>query len=484
MRRAAALVPAAVLTMVTVPATASAHNLTGRYESPLPLEAYLAGAAIAVGLSFAIVLLRPTGAAPAPGDHGQPTRARRGATQPRVVRVPRAVRLGLRTLGLVAWTWVIVQGLIGQATDGDVASLVLWTYGWVALPIVCAFIGPAWEWLDPFATLHDVLAAIGRRAGLRGWHPVTYPARLDAWPAVGLFVIIVWFELVETVARAGRPLALVLLGYTAWTLLMMAQFGRDAWRRQGETFGVWLSTLGRLAPLVLVEGGAPDALRRRRFGAGLLEPGWGTARLVLVAVATASILFDGLSQTQSWFDLVGAPGLAPATVQLALFLGLVAAAAVLVARVVGVPGMAAGLVPIAFGYLLAHYLTVLAFDGQRLVVVLSDPLGLGWDLFGSAHYEPVESWLPGGAIWAMQLAAVVGGHVVGAVFGHRAAAQSTGPAPGSARDLRLRQVPLAILMVCLTTLTLWSLGQGLVEKQEAGRAAGTSVASRSASTGG
>ena len=30
------------------------------------------------------------------------------------------------------------------------------------------------------------------------------------------------------------------------------------------------------------------------------------------------------------------------------------------------------------------------------------------------------------------------------------------------RDVRLRQLPLAILMVCLTTLTLWSLGQALV----------------------
>jgi len=32
-----------------------------------------------------------------------------------------------------------------------------------------------------------------------------------------------------------------------------------------------------------------------------------------------------------------------------------------------------------------------------------------------------------------------------------------------ARDPRIREIPLAIVMVCLPTLTLWSLGQTLGE---------------------
>ena len=32
----------------------------------------------------------------------------------------------------------------------------------------------------------------------------------------------------------------------------------------------------------------------------------------------------------------------------------------------------------------------------------------------------------------------------------------------SARDVRTREIPLAIVMVALTTLTLWSLGQAIV----------------------
>ena len=32
------------------------------------------------------------------------------------------------------------------------------------------------------------------------------------------------------------------------------------------------------------------------------------------------------------------------------------------------------------------------------------------------------------------------------------------------RDIRVREVPLAIVMVALTTLTLWSLGQAIVQE--------------------
>jgi len=114
-------------------------------------------------------------------------------------------------------------------------------------------------------------------------------------------------------------------------------------------------------------------------------------------------------------------------------------------------------VPIAVGYLVAHYLTYLLGDGQRIVVAISDPFQLGWNLFGSANYEPGTDWIPPAALWAVVLVAVVGGHVVGAWSGHVVAVRD---APPRAR-LRLRQVPLATLMVGLTGTTLWSLGQAV-----------------------
>ncbi len=151
----------------------------------------------------------------------------------------------------------------------------------------------------------------------------------------------------------------------------------------------------------------------------------------------------------------------------------------------------AGLLPIAVGYLVAHYLTWLLIDGQAIVIAISDPLQQGWDVFGTAFYEPSAGWLPPGLVWTKQLAAVVGGHMLGAWAGHVTALRDlevtapgngkssgggsgrvhrdirhrtirhTAPLP-SARHVRAREIPLAIVMVSLIVVTLWSLGQAIV----------------------
>ena len=82
-------------------------------------------------------------------------------------------------------------------------------------------------------------------------------------------------------------------------------------------------------------------------------------------------------------------------------------------------------------------------------------------MFGTAFHQPSGAWLPPGLVWTVQLAAVVGGHMLGAWGGHVVAAAEAPPGSSAAR-LRRRQVPLAIVMVGLTTLTLWWLGQAIV----------------------
>jgi hypothetical protein len=151
--------------------------------------------------------------------------------------------------------------------------------------------------------------------------------------------------------------------------------------------------------------------------------------------------------------------------------------ALLVGRYVGIEATAAGLLPIAVGYLVAHYLTYLLIEGQWILVAISDPLRTGQDFFGTARYEPTGDFLPPVLIWSAQLIAVAGGHMLGAWAGHvvaRLEDRELG-GTGESRELRLRQVPLAVVMVALTTVTLWSLGQELVVDPEAGEAAGARV---------
>jgi hypothetical protein len=445
----AGAVAAALVATLALPAIAAAHQLSKVFESRLPLAVYVAGAAIAVALSFGFVLLRDVRATPARDD------GRRG-------HLPRWLALFLRAAGVVGWAWIVVQGLFGGgASDAEVVRLFLWVYGWVLIASLSALVGPAWFWLNPIATLYDTAAAGARRLGISGGSPAAYPAALGRWPAVAGFAAIVWLELVAS-GGGSDTLFLLVLGYTAFTLAMMTQFGRDEWLQHGEIFTAWFGLLGRLAPRVVTD--PTGSIRRRPFASGLLDADWRTSDLVLVAIGTGSILFDGLSQTQIWVDAFGLPSAGPQTLLLAIFLGAIVLAALAVARLVGTAAMGAGLLPIAVGYLIAHYLTYLLIEGQRIMVAVSDPLQRGADLFGTAFYEPSGAWLPPSLVWTIQLLAVVGGHMLGAWAGHVVAAMHLEPdadASRSLRRLRVRQVPLAVLMVALTTLTLWSLGQGL-----------------------
>jgi hypothetical protein len=427
-----------------VPASVAAHSLNATYESRLPLAVYLIGAAITVALSFAFVITRDVRAAP-------PAMDRQGTLPPAIVR-----RV-LQAVGLLGWAWIVAQGVAGGSSDGDVATLFLWVYGWVGLAILSAVLGPVWQFLDPFSTLHDLGAWVLARLGVGGWDPAEYPERLGRWPAAIGFAVFVWLELVLFAGPA--TLFVVIVGYTAFTLAMMAQFGRDAWRSRGETFTVWFRLLGRLAPFALVD--EHGGVRRRPFGSGLMEPGWTWADVTLIALGVGSILFDGLSQTQIFFDLFGAPSVVVNTVLLAGFLGIIVAAAGAVGRIVGLAATGAGLLPIAIGYLVAHYFTYLLIDGQRILIAISDPFQRGWDLFGTAFHAPTSDFLAPGLVWTVQLAAVVGGHMLGAWGGHVVAAAEAPPELDAA-GLRLRQLPLAVVMVGLTTLTLWSLGQAIV----------------------
>jgi hypothetical protein len=433
---------------LAAPAAVLAHALSPTYQSRLPLTVYLAGAAVTVGLSFAFVLLRDV-------------RAERPAMDEPAHLPPAPIRYGLRALGLFGWAWIVAQGIVGGASAGEVTTLFLWVYGWVGVAILSAFVGPVWHFLDPFSTLHDVGAGTLRRLRVTGLKPVDYPERAGRWPAAIGFVVIVWLELV--VGAGPDILFVVLLGYTALTLALMVQYGRDTWRANGEVFTVWFRLLGRLAFYALVD--EDGRVRRRPFASGLLEPGFTRADVVVIALGVGSILFDGLSQTQIWFDMFGLPPLPVQTLLLIGFLGLVVAAAYVALSAVGVAAAGAGLLPIAVGYLIAHYLTYLIIDGQRIVIAISDPFQRGWDLFGTAFFEPSGAWLPPGLVWTLQLAAVVGGHMLGAWGGHVVAAMDA-PPEWDARMLRNRQIPLAVVMVALTTLTLWSLGQAIVVTPE------------------
>ena len=95
------------------------------------------------------------------------------------------------------------------------------------------------------------------------------------------------------------------------------------------------------------------------------------------------------------------------------------------------------LVPIALVYAVAHYFSLLVVQGQFLLPLASDPLGRGWDLFGTAGVTPTLNVFAPNTIWYVQVAALVAGHVAGLCIRQPSAIH-----PGNGRDGKLREKPL------------------------------------------
>jgi len=241
---------------------------------------------------------------------------------------------------------------------------------------------------------------------------------------------------------------------------------------------------------------AERRLSLRPPGAGLLlDRPISPSMLALVLLMLATVAFDGLIETPVWAGIeaftVGllAPPASPLDApdpgarRLALTLGLVATPLVgaatyagfarLMAAAAGSPGVGPGapmpavvamrwfaltLLPIAFAYHVAHYLPFLLLAGQLVIPLASDPLGLGWDLFGTTLYRIDIGILSAGFIWYTAVAVIVAGHVLAVYVAHLTALAVFGDARRALRS----QYPMLALMVAYTVLSLWIPAQPVV----------------------
>jgi hypothetical protein len=272
----------------------------------------------------------------------------------------------------------------------------------------------------------------------------------------------------------------------------MFLFGRAVWGRQAEVFTIVFGIFARFSPLVADEKSS-NGIILRLPASGLLEnrrTSW--AMMLLVIALLATVTFDGLLETPLWATVDVAIINAPDDSLLWTSFGFSEAAALRVARSAGLilfvllfvaaylstcKIMAAmtsekgggpvalarrfvfSLLPISIAYHIAHYFSYLFNGGQLIIPLLSDPFGFGWDLFGTASYQP-DIGLVGPILqWYVAVAAIVAGHVIAVCLAHLGAL-----ATFDDRRLALRsQLSILVLMVGYTMLSLWILSQPIVE---------------------
>jgi hypothetical protein len=460
-RRAGALAAGlAGLTLLSTAAPAAAHGLGGRSDLPLPLWLVTYGAAAALLASFAaLAVLWPQ----ARLEHG----VREAVLPPWAQSSARPAEVVVRVLGLVLFVLVLSAAAFGDPDPAlNLAPRAVYVVFWVGLTVVSGLVGNLWAVLSPYDTLAAVAGRVRSRRRPAPPEPIRRPPyRWGRWPAVAGLAAFAWLELCHPDPASPRVIAVALAVYSVAVLAGAARWGRG-WLRQGEAFAAFFGLLSAMAPL---HRGDDGRLRLRPPLAGLarVRPDPGTTALVLVALGSTT--FDGVTRTGLWEDVLGLrqawEASLVATVGLVFVTGLVTllyvAAMRSAARVVDRPeatlvhGFAPSLVPIALAYAVAHYFSLLVFEGQGAWAQLSDPYGEGWDLFGSAD-RPIDFLVVSTTtIAVVQAGSIVVGHLAGVVLAHDRAVARFKP------KLATRsQYPLLAVMVAYTAGGLFLLLQG------------------------
>jgi hypothetical protein len=385
--------------------------------------------------------------------------------------------------------------------------VLFWIGIWVGVPMVAAILGNPWPALSPFRTTYDVLDGLVQRAtgGRRLDLGLSLP-HLGRGPAVIVLFVFLILELIWPDRLNPISLATLLTVYTGVTLVAMVLFGNVAWLRSFEIFEILNGWFGRVGPIgrrtqrtqlcadcsencnpdhcvdcaecMAAREGGDQRVELRWWVSGLTETaraGWGDAAFILLALA--GVTFDGLQETSlgggvltvlfpplaEAFSPLVASYLAPIAMLAGVFgvFMLAFSVAAWLTRLIGETaggsetrvslGRVAGtyaptLLPIAAGYLVAHYLTLVIQGLSWLPLLLIDPQALA----------PVLDFIPTAFIWYLSVGAIVAGHIAAVVLAHRLALRD------QARRPILAGLPLVVLMIGYTVLSLWIIAQPIV----------------------
>jgi hypothetical protein len=451
---------------VALPATAQAHGIVGKADLPIPVWLFSWAAAIVLVVSFVALSTMWT--------HPQ-------LQQPQLRRLfvlPKALEWLASLLGVGVFALVLYSGFAGaQVPPANFSVTFIYVIFWVGTPVASVLFGDVFHALSPWRTCARVLAALERlaRRGRSDGPPLDYPQWLGLWPAIAGIVGFAWLELIYVERDRPATLAALSLGYFLAMLAGMAAFGVEEWSSKADGFAVYFNLLSKLSALVRGEDGAL-CLRRPLSGITDLQIEPGTVAFICTLIGTTT--FDGFSNGGIWRknepslqSLFEGLGLNPTPAQeLAYSVGLVFCILVICAvyrfGILGVHKASARydrdaltrtfvhtLVPIAFAYVLAHYFSLLLWQSQALGYLVSDPLGNGANLFGTAGFQIDYHVISYAAIWYVQVAALLSGHIGGLALAHDRALVLYEDPEEAVRS----QYWMLAVMVALTSFGLWLL---------------------------
>ena len=408
-----------------------AHGIVGREDLPISKTWFLVGATAVLVVSF--VALATLWQQPKLED----------PRERRLLRVPRVVEMLCGALGVAVFAIVVYAGLKGtQNVQANLAPTAIHVIFWVGIPVLSLLFGDVFRAFNPWRAIGRAGGWVaGRVAAGRLPEPLPYPERLGLWPAAAGIAAYGWLENVSPDRDDPSTLAILALVYAATQLVGMSLYGVESWTRRGDGFAVYFRLFGLLSAFDWRERAL--WLRRPLFGV-TRPPEAGLVALVVVAIGITT--FDGFQEGPIWVDvarnlqdpLLDAGMSAGDATRIVYTFGLaLALLVVFLLYRIGVGAMrridrdrsatelarafAHSLVPIGLAYVVAHYFSLLAYQGQAMGYLVSDPLGEGSDVFGTANQTIDYGVVSANGIWYVQVGALVIGHVIALVLAHERA---------------------------------------------------------------
>ncbi|MFE0644512.1 hypothetical protein ACFW2Y_23320 [Streptomyces sp. NPDC058877] len=352
----------------------------------------------------------------------------------RAVDAP-VTRTALRLLGTATALLFLLHLLLGpDDPDRNPAPGALYVLLWVGLVPASLLLGPVWRLLNPLRALHSLRPPR---------NPRPLPAAVGIRPAAAGLFLFTWLELVAPDNTSNATLLVALAVHACCQLLGAARYG-DRWFAHADPFEVYSSLLARLSPL----GRRVDGRLVLRSPFDGLDSTPRVPGLVAAAcVLLGSTAYDGISDSPRWITVLQTSPLGPVPVATLGLLAAVALVAVCYGLCAGalrlmnpdlttpLTSFAHSLVPIALGYLVAHYFSLFVLEAPRTVMLAG----------GTDTASPPAPPLGPGGLAALQVGAIVTGHVLGVVAAHDRSVRLFPPTRAVAG-----QLPLFALMIAYT----------------------------------
>nr|WP_245541681.1 hypothetical protein [Sporichthya polymorpha] len=418
-----------------------------RQDLPLPFGYVLTGAILALAVSFGALAIRWRKSKLTGVASGRTLAGSLGefADSPELRWTLRI--LGLAITGFVAWCALAGPDLAKNPTAGFVYVLF-----WVGLVPASLLFGPVWRLLNPLRTIHLAICAVARLDP--DDPPYRLPRWVGYWPAAAGLASFVWLELCANNRDSTGTLTTYFSMYAGANLLGAMAFGRR-WFTRCDGFEVFSALIGRLSPLGRRADGA-IVLRNPLNNLDATPEGPGL--FAMVGVMLGSTAFDSITSTTWWYDRTFDSTMSPqtlASIALAMSIGGVTAAFCLASWLAGIlsgrgprgsaTAFAHSVIPIAVGYLIAHYFSLLVFAGQQTIIYASDPMVDGSNIFGTADWTVNYTVVTIGQIATIQMIAIVTGHVLGVFAAHDRSVRLF-PTRGAV----IGQIPMMVLMIAYT----------------------------------